>query len=189
MIHARTLIASVVALGLAAGFTGCTPTPAPDVKATKADGKAHDDHGHDHDHDHGHDHDHHAPGPHGGTIVDWGGGKYHVEFTVDHAAKSATVHVLDSATNKPLPIKTTALQLSLQDPPAQIELKPQPLDGETEALASRFVGTHDALAKEREFAGTISGEVEGTPYAADFKEESHAGHDHKGTGGAARAEP
>jgi hypothetical protein len=29
-----------------------------------------------------------------------------------------------------------------------------------------------------EFAGTISGEIEGTPYTGDFKEERH-GSDHK----------
>ena len=29
-------------------------------------------------------HSAHGAGLHGGTITDWGGGKYHVEFTVDH---------------------------------------------------------------------------------------------------------
>ena len=37
---------------------------------------------HAHPGDHGHSH---GAGPHDGTLADWGGGKYHVEFTVDHA--------------------------------------------------------------------------------------------------------
>lgn len=35
------------------------------------------------------------------------------------------------------------------------------------------------LGVVQEFAGTISGEVDGTPYVADFKEEPHGAHEHK----------
>lgn len=38
----------------------------------------------------------HGSGPRGGAVADWGGGAYHVEFTVDHDAKKATVYVLRS---------------------------------------------------------------------------------------------
>ncbi|MCO8123365.1 hypothetical protein NHH03_16565 [Stieleria sp. TO1_6] len=34
----------------------------------------------------------HRAGPHDGTIADWGGGKYHVEFTVDHGKTQATAY-------------------------------------------------------------------------------------------------
>ena len=47
------------------------------------------------------------------------------------------------------------------------------LAGETADAASRHAGTHDSLAVVREFAGTISGEVEGTPFAGDFEEHAH----------------
>ena len=47
------------------------------------------------------------------------------------------------------------------------------LAGETADAASRYAGTHDSLAVVREFAGTISGEVEGTPFAGDFEEHAH----------------
>jgi hypothetical protein len=43
------------------------------------------------------------------------------------------------------------------------------------------VGTHDSLGVVQEFSGTISGEIDGTPYSGDFKEEPHdheAPHDH-----------
>jgi len=46
-----------------------------------------------------------------------------------------------------------------------------PLDGEPQGKSSRFVGKHERLGKEQEFAGTVSGEIEGKPYAGDFKEE------------------
>jgi len=63
--------------------TGCgSPPPAPAPAASQPAAADHAD-GHDHNHHAVEGHDH-APGPHGGTIVDWGGGTYHVEFTVDH---------------------------------------------------------------------------------------------------------
>ena len=32
----------------------------------------------------------HGAGPHNGTLADWGGGKFQVEFTVDHDAANAS---------------------------------------------------------------------------------------------------
>jgi hypothetical protein len=121
----------------------------------------------------------HGAGPHDGTVTDWGGGKYHVEFTVDHGKKEATVYILGSDEKTPAPVKATNVMLSINEPAFEVALKPQPLAGEDDGVSSRFVGTHDNLGIVREFAGTISGEIEGTPYAGDFKEEPHgAGHTH-----------
>jgi len=120
----------------------------------------------------------HGAGPHGGTISDWGGGKYHVEFTVDHDKKQATVYILGDDAKTPAAVKASKLLLSINDPAFQTELMAQPLDGETAGTSSRFVGQHESLGKVQEFSGTISGEVEGTPYAADFKELPE-GHGHK----------
>ncbi|MBI3468241.1 MAG: hypothetical protein HY000_35000 [Planctomycetes bacterium] len=50
-------------------------------------------------------------------------------------------------------------------------MKPSPDKGDPQGLSSRFVGKHEKLGKEQEFAGTISGEIDGKPYAGDFKEE------------------
>jgi len=147
--------------------------PAPQTTTTTAasttPGK--DDHGH----------AGHGAGPHEGTLADWGGGKYHVEFTVDHDKQEATVYVLGSDEKTPSPIKATdgKLLLSIKEPSFQVDLAAMPLDGEAEGTASRFVGKHESLGKVQEFSGTISGEVEGTPYAGDFQEEPHGAHDHK----------
>jgi len=116
---------------------------------------------------------HHGAGPHGGVIADWGGGKYHVEFTVDHDKKQATVYILGSDAKTPAPIAASQLVLNINEPEFDVELKPEPLGKESGGVSSRFVGQHENLEMEREFAGTISGEVDGTPYAGDFEEEPH----------------
>lgn len=111
----------------------------------------------------------HGSGPHGGTITDWGGGAFHVEFTVNHDKKEATIYILGGDEKSPAPIKAEKIHLIINDPSTEIDLTAHPLEGEKD-VASRFVGTHVNLGKVQEFAGTISGDVEGTPYTGDFKE-------------------
>jgi hypothetical protein len=60
--------------------------------------------------------------------------------------------------------------LSINAPAFQVELSPQPLEGESAGSSSRFVGKHESLGIVREFAGTISGAVDGKPFAGDFEE-------------------
>ncbi len=167
-------VAGLAAISLAAGCqeqTG-TETAAPTTPAATAAAE----HGHEHaegEGEHGHGH---GAGPHDGTLADWGGGKYHVEFTVDHEQQEATVYILGSDEKSPAPIKTDKVLLSIGDPELMAELMPIPLDGEADGLSSRFVGKHEKLGIVQEYAGTMSAEIEGTPYTGDFKEEAH---DHK----------
>jgi len=150
---------------------GCSQTPAPaPAQAPQVQAGA-DNRSEEHEHGHG-------AGPHGGTLTDWGGGAYHVEFTVDHDKKEATVYIVGSDEKSPSPIKADKIQLVINDPMTEIELVANPLDGEGEGMSSRFVGTHDTIGIVKEFAGTISGQIDGTPYTGDFKEEPH-GADHK----------
>jgi hypothetical protein len=157
---------------LAYVLAGCaeTPAPAPASTTTTQTSPAAGDHGH--------DHPAHGAGPHGGTLTDWGGGAYHVEFTVDHDKKEATVYILGSDEKTPAPIKAEKIQIVINDPMTELELVAQPLEGEADGASSRFVGTHDTIGIVKEFAGTVSGQIEGTPYTGDFKEEPH-GADHK----------
>lgn len=122
-------------------------------------------------------HEHPHEGPHKGALAEWGEEEYHIEFTVDHKTKEATVYVLDGSAKKAKPIdaKTLTLTLKLQ-PPVTVSLAAQAQDGDPAGQASRFVGKHDALGKVMEFTGTISGSVGGKPYSGDFKEEPHADH-------------
>ncbi len=112
----------------------------------------------------------HGSGPHGGAVADWGGGAYHVEFTVDHDAKKVTVYVIASDGKTAAPIKASTIALTINEPATDIELKAEPMDGETDGTSSRFVGQHDTIGIVREFAGSITGEVEGTPYVGEFAE-------------------
>lgn len=114
----------------------------------------------------------HGAGPHGGAVADAAGGKYHFEFTVDHPTQEATIYILGSDAKTAAPIKTDKMLLSINEPAFQVDLMAVPLDGETDGMCSRFVGKHESLGIIREFAGTISGTDDGTPVAADFKEEA-----------------
>ena len=128
-----------------------------------------------------HKHAGHGAGPHGGTLAAWGGGKYHVEFTVDHPKKETVVYILghDEKTAAPIKAKDGKLLLSIQQPAFQVELKADPQAGEAAGTSSRFVGKDAKLGVVQEFAGSISGEVDGTPYVGEFKEEPHGAHEHK----------
>lgn len=46
-----------------------------------------------------------------------------------------------------------------------------PQKGDPEGKASRFIGKDDKLGVVQEFAGTLSGEADGTPCTGDVKEE------------------
>ena len=163
----RTILSGLAALAILTVGFGCgskEDAPANGSDATSAPAKTEE-------HVHG-------SGPHGGTIADWGGGAYHVEFTVDHGKKEATVYVLGDDQKTPAPIKTPKVLLIINDPATELELLAQPLEGEAEGVSSRFVGTHDNIGIVKEFEGTITADVDGTPYTGDFKEEPH-GAEHK----------
>jgi hypothetical protein len=115
----------------------------------------------------------HGAGPHEGTVADWGGGKYHVEFTVDHDKQEGTVYVLGSDEKSPVAIDAESIDLSITDPVMQITLKAAPQESDPAGKASRFIGTHEKLGVVQEYAGTIAGVIDGTPYSGDFAEEAH----------------
>ena len=175
----------VVFIYITASLTGCNqPNSNPDTPGDTGSA-ASDDHGrsHDEEHDHSYDDDHahdhsveghaHGAGPHDGIIADWGGGKYHVELTVDHDSQTATVYVLGTDEKTATPIKVESIELSIVEPEMQVILSAQPQDGDPEGTSSRFVGTNEKLGVVQEYAGTMTGVIEGTPYSGDFKEEAH----------------
>ena len=114
----------------------------------------------------------HGPGPHGGPMAEWGEEEYHAEFTVDHAAKKATVYILDGSHEKApavAPAKITKVKIEL------IDGKPeQALDLQYDAAASSdkgiaFVGVHEMFAKSTELKLRISGVIDGKapPFTGD----------------------
>ena len=170
---AFTALRTILAVGLLAS-TGCkqeTTTMSPPPPTTSTSKSSADDHGHAHTADGGH-----GVGPHDGTVADWGGGKYHVEFTVDHEKQQATVYIFGSDEKTPAPIDATSIELSIKAPEMQVTLQASPQEGDTASKSSRFVGTHEKLGVVQEYAGTMTGVVDGTPYSGDFKEEAHGDH-------------
>ncbi len=157
---------AVGALLFGLATAGCSKPAATSTGGSKTDATAaHKDD----DHEHG-------PGPHGGTVIEFG--KYHGEFVVDHAKKQATVYILDGKVKNAVPIAAEKLLLNIKTPQFQADLMAVPQESDPKGKSSRFVATHDNLGKEQEFEGTVSGEVDGKPYLGDFKEEAHKGHDH-----------
>ncbi len=153
------------------GFVGCSkPSESTATTSTKAAG--------DHGHDHGSEGHGHGVGPHEGTVADWGGGKYHVEFTVDHDKQQAIVYVFGSDEKTPAPIDAASIELSIGSPEMQVALKASPQESDPAGKASRFIGSHEKLGVVQEYAGTLTGVIDGTPYSGDFKEEAHGDHAH-----------
>jgi hypothetical protein len=115
----------------------------------------------------------HGAGPHGGAIGEWG--KYHIEFTVDHPTKEATVYILDAGAKRPKPIAAKEVTLKLKlTPPVTVQLAAKPQKDDPEGKSSRFAGTHAVLGVEQEFEGTVSADVDGKTVTGDFKEEPEA---------------
>lgn len=170
---------TVLVLVTLTGLIGCNQQSEPTAKAPT---KSESDHGHDHGpgghHDHSEKGHAHGVGPHEGTVADWGGGKYHVEFTVDHDKQQATVYILGSDEKTATPIDAESIELSIKDPEMQVTLKASPQEGDPQGKSSRFIGTHEKLGVVQEYAGTMTGVVDGTPYSGDFKEEAHGDHSH-----------
>ncbi|PAY16875.1 hypothetical protein CKO51_24360 [Rhodopirellula sp. SM50] len=156
------------------GFVGCKQETASTTSTPSVET---DDHEHG-EGERGQDHTvaghGHGAGPHGGTIADWGGGKYHVEFTVDHDKTQATAYVLGGDEKTPAPIDADSIELNIVDPELTVTLNPSPEESDPDGKASRFIGTHEKLGVVQEYEGSMTGVIDGTPYTGDFKEEAHA---------------
>jgi hypothetical protein len=159
-------LTAMIAIGALAFVAGCGDSQQPETSGTEENAQQPAGHSG------------HGAGPHDGTLADWGGGKYHVEFTVDHNKQEATVFILGDDEKTSSPIQAEEIQLSITDPAMQVTLTAAPQEGDPEGSASRFVGNHGSLGVVQEYAGTISGVVDGTPYSGDFKEEPHGADDH-----------
>lgn len=133
-----------------------------------------DGHDHDHSQDEGVDHSQaghsHGQGPHGGVVVDWGGGKYHVEIVFDHAAKSATAYILGADEKTPVPIDVATVELTIKEPAVTLTLTAVSPSSADAGRASEFTGSNEILSTVQDYAGAITGVVSGTPYTGEFKE-------------------
>jgi hypothetical protein len=141
-------------------------------------------------HDHSdHAHDHAAHGPHGGHLLELGGGQYHAEWTHDDLAdqenaKQVTVYILgeDAKTETPIAAESITINVSGGKEPMQYELKAvNAQDGK----ASQFSIEDPALIVALGMAGEgvearLNVSIDGTPYNAAIEHDHHDdhGHDH-----------
>jgi len=113
--------------------------------------------------------EHAEAGPHKGAIVEWGEEEFHVEYTSDKDG-NVTVYILGKDVKTATPIKADKIQLSNKDPKFDLELKAAPEKSDPMGKSSTFKGKLPDAAKGKKLSGTISGEVDGKPYAGDLKE-------------------
>lgn len=155
--------ATFLGLGLLVGalaLTGCDKKAEPSRAENKGSTEE-DDHGH-------------GPGPNGGVVFDLG--KYHAEFTVDHPEKTCTILFLGTDEKTPVAVAAKELTLTTKEtktkegkvvPPMTVKLLPKDAkDGK----ATRFVGTDPGIANVADFAGTVTGEINGKPSSGEFEE-------------------
>ncbi|HMP02671.1 MAG TPA: hypothetical protein PKD86_00695 [Gemmatales bacterium] len=117
----------------------------------------------------------HGPGPHGGVVFDLG--RYHAEFTVDHAKHECTLYFLGDDETTPVAVaakeitvhtKPTKTADGTEVPALTIKLLPKDLK---EGKATLFVGTDPGLGNVADFEGTALGEINGKPAQGTFKED------------------
>ena len=98
--------------------------------------------------DHGHHHDHPEHGPHGGDLVELGGGQYHAEV-VHGDDGSVTVYILDAtAVVVPIDAPQLAINVTHEGRPQQFTLDASPDATDPEGKSSRYVST-DAELRQR----------------------------------------
>jgi len=116
----------------------------------------------------------HGAGPNGGVVFDLG--KYHAEFTVDHSKQQCTIVMIGADEKTPTAVSAGELTLLINESktaegkvvkPMTITLMPfEAKDG----ISSTFVGADPGLGSVADFAGAVTGEIDGKPSQGEFKE-------------------
>lgn len=116
----------------------------------------------------------HGSGPNGGVVFDLG--SHHAEFTVDHGKHECTILVLGDDEKTPTPIDATEFVLNIEETKtadgtvvAPMTVTMSPVDA-TDGKAAKFVGSDPGIGNVADFAGTVSGEIDGKPAMGEFKE-------------------
>jgi len=118
----------------------------------------------------------HGKGPNGGVVFDMG--KYHAEFTVDHAAKECTVLFVtgDDKNAKEMAVAAKDLTLTTKEtktkegkvvPPMTVKLVAK---DENEGKAAKYVGSDPGIGNVADFEGSVTGSIDGKPSSGEFKE-------------------
>jgi hypothetical protein len=164
------LVAPALLLAVA-GIAGCSKSADTTPAAEEADGTA------------AATGDVHGAGPNGGVVFDLGA--QHAEFTVDHDKKELMILVLGDDGATPAAVAATEFIVTTNETKAEdgtvvpeMTVVATAVDAE-DGKASKFVGSDPGIGNVADFAGTVSGEIDGTPVMGEFDEAgSGAGHAH-----------
>lgn len=162
----KFMITLVSSLMLAAFFAaGCSSSSKPEAPAENAKSESAEAPVVEHTH---------GSGPNGGVVFDLG--SHHAEFTVDHGKQQCTILVLGDDEKTPAPIGATEFVLNIQETKtgdgtvvAPMTVTMTPVDA-VDGKAATFIGTDPGIGNVADFAGTVSGEIEGKPALGEFKE-------------------
>ncbi len=116
----------------------------------------------------------HGAGPNGGVVFEVG--SRHAEFTVDHSKRQCTILFLGVDEKTPAAVAATEFVLNIQETKtadgtvvAPMTVMMQPVDAK-DGKAMTFVGTDPGIGNVADFAGTVSGEIDGKPAQGEFEE-------------------
>jgi len=167
---------------------GCGSQTDHDVEADHDPGAAG---GQDHDHTgaeaQGHaaapGHDHPTEGPHGGHLIELGGGVYHAELAHDEATHTVTVHLLDADGRTPVEADGPKITLQVFREGQFVDYTLAAADGEGVSTFS-LVGEElcDVLLHADETRGRLRVTIDGQDHIGmiDHHAHDHAGHDQAG---------
>jgi hypothetical protein len=127
----------------------------------------------------------HGAGPNGGVVFDLGA--QHAEFTVDHDKKELMILVLGDDGATPAAVAAAEFIVTTKETKAEDDTVVPPMTVVASAVdaedgkASKFVGSDPGIGNVADFAGTVSGEIGGTPVMGEFDEAGGGGHGHAHT--------
>lgn len=116
----------------------------------------------------------HGTGPNGGVVFDLG--SHHAEFTVNHGKHECTILVLGDDEKSPTAVAATEFILNIQETKtadgtvvAPMTVTMMPMNA-TDGKSATFVGSDPGIGNVADFAGTVSGEIDGKPAMGEFQE-------------------
>lgn len=120
----------------------------------------------------GHGHEAHVA-PHGGEILELGGGAAHLEIIHDHDGGNMTVYVLDADLKTEVAVEAPVVNLVTKAGPATVALTA--IEPGADGKASAWKGSHEGL-KADPWDGRIRVTIGGKNYQSPLEGE---GHDHR----------
>jgi hypothetical protein len=122
----------------------------------------------------------HGAGPNGGIVFEVG--SRHAEFTVDHPKHECKFVFLGDDEKTPAAVAAAEFILIIQETKTadgtavpSMTVAMLPVDA-ADGKASTFVGTDPGIGNVADFAGVVTGEIDGKPISGNFDEAAGGGH-------------